>query len=272
MNNYIIIPRNFEQKEKLSMLLNNILNLLTLDIIFLSKLQNEGGSPYYFLTAFVDANIDPIPDEIISLINKIGKEYPTFKVRIYTEAASETALARGSLYFVEHVCLGFTVFSNCEGENVLIYQNFIISRLLKRAVRYYNRGRHKINAFVKAADELIAEKHFSIAAFNLHQAFELTFRFIEQICLGKSKATQSIISHINYCSPFFPSLRPFSEASKMDNNELLLLLEHAYIAARYDDEYQINEVQIHSIHAEFNDFSKKVDALFNKHLNHCEQQ
>ncbi len=271
MANYINIPDNFEQKEKLSRLVHSMLDLLTLDIIFLSKLQNEGGSPYYFLTAFVDANIDPIPEEIISLINKIGKEYPTFKVRIYTEAASETALARGSLYFVEHVCLGFTVFANSGDNSVLNYENLIISRLLKRAVRYYNRGRHKIDAFVKAADELIAEKHFSIAAFHLHQAFELTFRFIEQICLGKSKATQSIISHINYCASFFPSLRPFSETSKMDNNELLLLLEHAYIAARYDDEYQISEVQVRSIRAEFNDFSKKVDALFNKHLNHCEQ-
>src|SRR5690606_4913012 len=120
--------------------------------------------------------------------------------------------------------------------------------------------------------ELIAEKQFGIAAFNLHQAFELTFRFIEQMCIGKSKITHSIISHIKYCEPFFPKLKPFLEVSKMDNNELLLLLEHAYSVARYGDEYQISEAQVRNIRAVFNDFIKEVETLYNKHLNHCRQQ
>ena len=272
MTNYVNIPENFELEEKLSALLDSMLNMLTLDIIFLSELQNEGENPYYFITAFVDANIEPIPNEVISLIAKIEKEYPDFKIRIYTEATSETALGRGSLYFVEHCCLGFTLFAHSEGEIIMDYQNLALNTLLKRAVRYYNAEIQKINAFVKAADELIAEKQFGIAAFNLHQAFELTFRFIEQMCIGKSKITHSIISHIKYCEPFFPKLKPFSEVSKMDNNELLLLLEHAYSVARYGDEYQISEAQVRNIRAVFNDFIKEVETLYNKHLNHCRQQ
>src|SRR5690554_1202236 len=58
----------------------------------------------------------------------------------------------------------------------------------------------------------------------------------------------------------------------MDNNELLLLLEHAYSVARYGDEYQINEAQVRNIRSEFNDFIKEVEALYNQHLNHCRQQ
>lgn len=272
MTNYVNIPENFELEEKLSALLDSMLNMLTLDIIFLSELQNEGENPYYFITAFVDANIEPIPNEVISLIAKIEKEYPDFKIRIYTEATSETALGRGSLYFIEHCCLGFTLFAHSEGEIIMDYQNLALNTLLKRAVRYYNAEIQKINAFVKAADELIAEKQFGIAAFNLHQAFELTFRFIEQMCIGKSKITHSIISHIKYCEPFFPKLKPFLEVSKMDNNELLLLLEHAYSVARYGDEYQINEAQARNIRAEFNDFIKEIEILYNKHLNYCKQR
>lgn len=272
MNNYINIPENFEKEEKLSNLLDNMLNMLTLDSIFLSELQNEGESPYYFITAFVDANIEPVPNEFINLITKIEKEYPDFKIRIYTEATSEIALERGSLYFTEHCCLGFTLFANSEGEIIMDYQSLALNALLKRAIRYFNSETHKINAFVKAADELIAEKQFGIAAFNLHQAFELTFRLIEQICLGKNKITHSIISHIKYCAPFFPKLKPFSEVSKMDNNELLLLLEHAYSVARYGDEYQISEAQVGNIRAEFNGFIKEVETLYNKHLNYCRQQ
>lgn len=272
MNNYLNIPENFGQEEKLSALLDSMLNMLTLNIIFLSELQNEGENSYYFITAFVDANIEPIPSEVIKLIAKIEKEYPGFKIRIYTEATSETALERGSLYFVEHCCLGFTLFTHSEGDVIMDYQNLALNTLLKRAVRYCNAEMQKVNAFVKAADELIAEKQFGIATFNLHQAFELTFRFIERMCLGKSKITHSIISHIKYCEPFFPILKPFLKISTIENNELLLLMEHAYSVARYGDEYHISEIQVQQIRAEFDDFIKEVEALFNKHLSHCKQR
>ncbi|WP_421151596.1 HEPN domain-containing protein [Seonamhaeicola sp. NFXS20] len=272
MNNYVNIPEHFDQEEKLSALLDSILNMLTLDTIFLSELQNEGGNPYYFITAFVDANIDPIPNEVINIIAKIEKEYPYFKIRIYTEATSETALERGSLYFVEHCCLGFIVYANSEGETTLDYQSLPVNKLLKRTVRYFSLEMRKIAAFNKTADRLITEKQLGIAAFNLHQAFELSFRFIEQMCIGKSKITHSIISHIKYCEPYFPKLKPFLKDSKQDNNELLLLLEHAYSVARYGDEYQISEAQIHSIRSEFNGFINEVEALYRKHLNQCRQR
>ncbi|GBF21218.1 HEPN domain protein [Arenibacter sp. NBRC 103722] len=269
MNNYINIPENFEMAERLSTLLDSMLNILTLDIIFLSELQNKGENPYYFITALVDANIDPIPNEVINLITKIEKEYPEFKIRIYTEATSEKALERGSLYFLEHCCLGFTLFAHSGGEIILDYKNLALNTLLKRAVRYYNTEMKKVNAFVKAADELISERQLVIAAFNLHQAFELSFRFIEQICLGKSKTTHSIISHIKYCEPFFPTLKPFSKVTKTDNNELLLLLEHTYSVARYGDEYEINELQVRLMRSEFDEFIKDIESLYNMHLNHC---
>lgn len=272
MNNYINIPEHFEKKKQLSALLDSILNMLTFDIIFLSELQNEGENLYYLITAFVDANIDPVPNEVISMIAKIEAGYPDFKIRIYTEATSETALERGSLYFLEHCCLGFTVYANSDGECVLDYKSLPVNKLLKRTVRYFDAEMRKIDAFVRAADGLMAEKQFGIAAFNLHQAFELGFRLIEQMCLGKSKITHSIISHIKYCEPFFPNLKPFSDVSKTDNNELLLLLEHAYSVARYGDEYQINEAQIHRMRSEFNGFIKLIEALYNKHLDHCRQR
>jgi len=246
--------------------------MLTFDSIFLSKLQEEEENPYYIVTAFVDSNIEYVPDEFTTLIAKIERKYPDFKILLCTEATSVTALERGSLFFVEHCCLGFTLFAHTDGEIKLDYQNMELNTLLKRAVQRNHVEMKKINAFVNAADGLIAEKQFGIAAFNLHQAFELSFRFIEQMCLGESKITHSIISHIKYCTPFFPKLKPFLEGLKMENNELLLLLEHAYSVARYGEEYQISETQVDRIRAEFNDFIKVVETLYKKHLNQCREQ
>lgn len=272
MNNYLNIPEHFDLANQLEKLLQRILNTITIDSIFLSGLQQENELSYYFLTAFIDANIDPVPNEMIRLIQRIEKDYPDFKIRLYTEATSELALERGSLYFLEHCCLGTKVYSNSEGEVMLDYQNLALKGLLKRAQRYYNSEIQKVNAFVKAANELIKCKQHGIAVFNIHQAFELTFRFIEQMLIGKCRITHSIISHIKYCEPYFSNLHPFKDTQNLNNNELLVLLEHAYNTARYGDEYQINKSQTKAIQAELKDFIIEAEDLFNTHLNYCKAQ
>ncbi|NDV15717.1 HEPN domain-containing protein [Muricauda sp. TY007] len=263
------IPKHFEKAEELSELLDSILNIITIDRVFLSRKQNEGNTEYYFLTLFVDVNNDPLPNEIRSLVAKKGKKHPDFRIRVYTENQSETGLERGSLYFLEHCCLGKTVFAHPEGENIMDYSTMAYNTLMKRASRYHKSELGKVNAFANTADILIKEGDYAIATFNMHQAFELSFRFIEQMCIGRSMVTHSIISHINYCKQFFPTLQPFLETSELKSNELLLLLEHAYSVARYGNEFEITKIQTKTIQSKMKDFIQEVESIFNRHLEQC---
>lgn len=263
------IPENFEKAEELSELLDNILNTITIDSAFLSKKQKEGNTQYYFLTLFVDVNNDPLPNEIRSLITKKGKKHPDFRIRVYTENQSETGLERGALYFLEHCCLGENVFARLQGENIMDYSTMAYETLVKRAIRYHKSEMGKVNAFANTADILIKEGDYAIATFNMHQAFELSFRFIEQMCIGRSMVTHSIISHINYCKQFFPTLQPFIESYEVKNNELLLLLEHAYSVARYGNEFEITKVQTKTIQSKMKEFIQEVESIFNRHLDQC---
>lgn len=263
------IPENFEKMEELSELLDSILNIITIDSAFLSKKQKEGNAEYYFLTLFVDVNNDPLPNEIRSLITKKGKKHPDFRIRVYTENQSETGLERGSLYFLEHCCLGENVFARLQGENIMDYSTMAYETLVKRAIRYHKSEMGKVNAFANTADILIKEGDYAIATFNMHQAFELSFRFIEQMCIGRSMVTHSIISHINYCKQFLPTLQPFIESYEVKNNELLLLLEHAYSVARYGNEFEITKVQTKTIQSQMKEFIQEVESIFNRHLDQC---
>lgn len=271
MINEINIPEEFEFEDRILLLLNNLLNILTFDIIFLSEPQNEGENPYYFITLFVDINIDPIPQEVLAIVQKVEIDFPEFKLGIFTEESSSIALQRGNLYFVEHVCLGHTLYSNPDGEILLDYKNLPLATLIKSVVRCFNSEMQKINAFVIAADKLIAEKQFETATFNLHQAFELTFNSIEKTCTGRGKTSHSIISHIKYCEQFFPKTNPFKTVSDIENSELLVLLEHAYCATQYGDDYEISKEQVDNIRLGFNNFLKEIEILYNKHLNFCMQ-
>jgi HEPN domain-containing protein len=220
----------------------------------------------------VDVNNDPLPNEIRSLITKKGKKYPDFRIRVYTENQSETGLERGSLYFLEHCCLGETVFARLQGGNIMDYPTMAYETLVKRAIRYHKSELAKVNAFANTADILIKEGDYAIATFNMHQAFELSFRFIEQMCIGTSMVTHSIISHINYCKHFFPALQSFLESSDIQNNELLLLLEHAYSVARYGNEFEITKVQTKTIQSQMKEFIQEVESIFHRHLDQCKDQ
>lgn len=266
------IPENFEKAEELSELLDSILDTITIDRAFLSRKQREGSTEYYCLTLFVDVNNDPLPNEISSLVTKKGKMHPDFRIRVYTENQSEIGLERGSLYFLEHCCLGKTVFAHPEGENIMDYSTMAYQTLMKRATRYYKSELAKVNAFANTADILIKEEDYAIATFNMHQAFELSFRFIEQMCIGRSMVTHSIISHINYCKPFFPTLQPFLESSDTKSNELLLLLEHAYSVARYGNEFEISKMQAKTIQSQMKEFIQEVESIFHRHLNQCKDR
>jgi len=266
------IPENFEKTEELSELLDSILNIITIDSAFLSSKQEEGNTEYYFLTLFVDVNNDPLPNEVRSLITKKVKKHPDFRIRVYTENQSEIGLERGSLYFLEHCCLGENVFARLRGENIMDYSTMAYETLVKRATRYHKSELAKVNAFANTANILIKDGDYAIATFNMHQTFELSFRFIEQMCIGRSMVTHSIISHINYCKQFFPTLKPFIESSELKSNELLLLLEHAYSVARYGNEFEITKVQTKTIQSKMKEFIQEVESIFNRHLDQCKDQ
>ncbi len=99
MKHHTNIPENFERAEELSNLIDSVLNVITIDAIFLSRKQIEGDTTYHILTLFTDVDNDPFPTEILALVSKLGKERPDFRIRIYTEEQSEIGLSRGSLYF-----------------------------------------------------------------------------------------------------------------------------------------------------------------------------
>lgn len=267
MENSFNIPEKFKLADELKAILSDVLNVITIDRMFLSSKQTEGTNSFYFITAIIDINVDPVPPEFITLASKITKESP-FKIRIFTEEHVDSELQRGSFYFLEHCCAGQLIYASGQSENIALYEQQYLNGYLRWAIKHYKVERKKIDSFLKSADLLISENQLNVAAFNLHQSFELSFRFIERMFLGKSKVTHSIISHCNYCKPFLSNLIPFHLE---EQNELLVLLDHAYTASRYENEYEISEKQIHKIRSELILFLEKIDALYKKRLETCKE-
>ncbi len=262
-------PKNFELEAELSEMLEELSARIALDSVFLSELQTEGDLEYRIVTFIAEASIDPIPPEVLKLTSSLGKEHPEFRFKIYTENQAETGLFRGSLYFVEHCCLGSVLYASLESRNILDFGGISLKSMHQRAVSYQNAESRKIKVFTKTANDLIRAGNHAMATFNMHQAFELSFRFVEQMCIGTGRISHSIIGHINYCKPFFPTLSPFSGYPEQESRELLMLLEYSYSGARYGEGFEVTEAQALAMRAGLDRFLKEVESIFQKHCDSC---
>src|SRR5690606_33160461 len=158
--------------------------------------------------------------EVLKLASNLGKEHPEFRFKVYTENQAETGLSRGSLYFVEHCCLGAVLFASLESGNTLDFGGISLKNMHKQAVAYKKAESRKIEKFYNTAYEcLMFDKH-CMAKFNLHHDFDLSFRFVQQMCLGMGMVTHSIIGHIYHCRPLCPTLCPFSSYPEQESRDL----------------------------------------------------
>ncbi|QNR85113.1 HEPN domain-containing protein [Pedobacter riviphilus] len=107
----------------------------------------------------------------------------------------------------------------------------------------YQNGIDKANKFLSGATFYFKQQHFEYCAFMLHQVFDLMYRAIEVLVMGKDKKTHRIKVHQLYIKTY---VKPLSELFNYGAEEvdLLHLLDEAYLAVRYENNYQIGEPDV----------------------------
>jgi len=111
------------------------------------------------------------------------------------------------------------------------------NRLKEKFTQAFEKSQH----FYESAVSLHKSHPSQIIAFMLHQATELTYRGILQSLNGYDKKTHEIRAfkkHIRRCAP---SLNTVFPDNTEEEKRLLDILEKAYLSARYEDQYEIQE-------------------------------
>jgi HEPN domain-containing protein len=210
------------------------------------------------------------PKKAKALKQRLAKQHPIFKIRLFTAAQLKTAQDKGSLYFMEHCSLGTLLYVHPKRGDRGDLCTLPMEKWLKRAKRHFKTEGSQIKALSKAADGLLKEKHYEIATFNLHQAFQRSFRLMERLCVGKSKSAHGILGHIHYCRPYLPQLTHILEPANAEEKEQLFLLENAQTVARYEDGYGISRAQVKQLSAKLHQFRKEMKTTFRNQHTRCQ--
>jgi len=270
MRNEITVPDDFKRKVELRELLKKILNVVTLDSVFISQEQGEGDDGYHFVTLIVDANLERVPGQIRSLIQEMAQGHPYFKIRLYAEDQLLEGLEKGQLFFLQHCCFGTEVYSNALTESRVAYDGMPWKDFVAKAGDRLIASHKKIYTHTMQADLLTEKGNHRESVLEMHKAFMGCFRFLEQMGLGQEVSSPLVIDHVAYCLEYYPKLNVFSYASESYCPNLLTLLDQLPYNKNSHYPPEVSGEDILGIRSGLKKFNKEVLEIYSKMLESCE--
>ncbi|MBB6236791.1 HEPN domain-containing protein [Pedobacter sp. AK013] len=191
-----------------------------------------------------------ILNELTPVLNIVFNGHMELGYRVFHVHEVEQALLEGSLFFYYA-----TAAQNCLFSKSAAFLNGCSPRLIADQVSInYRHAIDKANKFLVGATFYFKRQNFEYCAFMLHQVFDLMYRAIEVLIMGRDKKTHRIKVHQMYIKTY---VKPLSELFNHDEEEvnLLHLLDEAYLAVRYENNYKIGETALVCLF-------EKVDLLY----------
>lgn len=250
MRNKFLNPEHAVLKdERTTRLLKDIMAAVPVQYIYLHNnfLADKLIQEILIMVSFKHVRI---LNELTPVLNIIFNGHMELSYRVFHVHEVEQALLEGSLFFYYA-----TAAQNCLFSNSGYFLDGGIPKFIADQVSAnYRHGIDKANKFLTGATFYFKQQNFEYCAFMLHQVFDLMYRAIEVLVMGKDKKTHRIRIHQLYIKPY---VKPLSELFN-DNEEevsLLHLLDEAYLAVRYENNYAISESAIVSLF-------EKADLLY----------
>ncbi|SDH39150.1 HEPN domain-containing protein [Pedobacter terrae] len=239
MRNKFFNPEHAALKDERTLrLLKDIMAAVPVQYIYLHHnfLAGKAAPEMLIMVSFKHVRI---LNELTPVLNIVFNGQMEFSYRVFHVHEVEQALLQGSLFFyyatTAQNCL-FSISGNFlnGGETHLIADQVSTT---------YQHGIDKANKFLSGATFYFKQQNLAYCTFMLHQVFDLMYGAIETLVMGKGKKTHRIKVHQLYIKPY---VKPLSELFN-DNEEevgLLHLLDEAYLAVRYENNYTISEPDV----------------------------
>lgn len=260
---------NFNKDQsKIDQLVLRLISKYRIDYLFIREkddFQYEGVVHFEILILLSNkesANLQ----KVSSLIEVEMADYENFNHVIFVTATVKEKLALGDIFFFDACHPSRLLFKNPSYSYQLYPQSFSPKQDKQALQRIFDRENLKINEFKEGFYFYKEKKSFALAAFMMHQVFELRYRCMEILFLGKDKPSHNIRVHHRILRKVTTSLNSLFCENNEEDNRILTLLNEVYCAVRYEDEFQVLEADISLLEVKMNSLISLTDQLFCQYL------
>jgi HEPN domain-containing protein len=248
-------------------IIDRIKSLLEIKHVFKS-IETTANNQVLFIV-ILKVNCSSLTKELSSMVAKIFQEETDFLYRIFSFEYAQQQLMEENLFFVHGCTWDKLIYQNSDAALDSFHEYYIPKKTLGNIQSAFEKERHKISAFFDGANFFIEKNNLSHAAYMLHQYIELWFRFVALFTMGKERKSHSIKELQIYIKTFALELGNLFNTEIEEEQNLLKLLDDAYIYTRYEKNYYINLEHIHKIMEKANTMESLATLLFKNKLDAC---
>ena len=221
--------------------LKEIIQILTIQYnieeIYLN-IYNGQTSLFELIILVSNKYVKALDTLVPKILNSI-KEYPQYKIRCYIAFQAKNSIGAGNL-FLFTTCQPQKLIYKKEGSDfVPIPKNMNYAKCKELAIALRDQEQQKVDEFKEGYYHFKMQGKYGLASFMLHQAIELTYRYLELLLVAKERITHSIRIHHVYLKSISSVYTGVFDEN--DKNDILLLevLEDIYRGARYENDFLI---------------------------------
>lgn len=260
-----------EMKEQnvISSIVNLLIPKYNIEQIYLNMYDRD-ILPYELIILVSNKYVNNLGGLVPKIVNTI-REYPQYKIMCHVAFQAKDKIREGNLFLFTSCQPQKLIYTKEESEFVPIPKNFDFTKCKGLAIALKNREQEKIDEFKEGYYHFSVRGKYSLASFMLHQAIELTYRYLELLLVAKERITHSIRCHHLYLKEISSIYAGVFDEDDHNDIVLLQVLEDIYRSTRYEDNFEIDldtlkrlEVKMEALHANAEQIFEGIIALFER--------
>lgn len=226
-----------KEQENLENIVSKITSKYNIEQIYLNTYDRDILS-YELIILVSNKYVKTLGDLVPKIVNTI-REYPQYKIMCYVAFQAKDKVREGNLFLFTSCQPQKLIYKKENSEFVPIPESFDFTKCKELAIDLKNREQQKIDDFKEGYYHFSEKGKYSLASFMLHQAVELTYRYLELLLVAKERVTHSIRCHHLYLKEISSIYAGVFDEDDHDDIVLLQVLEDIYRSTRYEDNFEI---------------------------------
>ena len=156
------------------------------------------------------------------------------------------ALSEGRYFYVDILAQGIVLYDSGEYQ-LATPRDLNYPEIRKMAQKYYNNRFIEASRFFETAKFNYLKEWYVIASFQLHQATENFIKTIPLVYILYGHKEHDLELLIEKCKPYTLELSKVFPRDTPEEERLFRLLQRAYVAARYNDDFVVTKEDIDAL-------------------------
>jgi HEPN domain-containing protein len=222
--------------------------------------KNHSSESYHYFLLMVTESVTRIEHEVQDFANSL---YPFGKI---------TILAHGKETIAEAIKANNKFFITVYNDGQILYSrdgmvqpfqtvSLIPTQGAVKAQKHYNHRFPLATGFLKSSKECLTNQHYNLSAFMAHQVVEQCCIALIRIHLAYRSDIHNLHRQLRLCDSFSPAPSSLFLSDRDDDKRLFEIIVKSYSAARYKDDFRVEQADAEQIFSRVSTFLKLTEIM-----------